>query len=180
MQKKKLISSVLLPITVILPTLFPWDTAIAQNKKKASSTSLLNAKCVNSGIGSARQQKRDVSIGKAVYSSKFYLGPGYSSAGLTCKIKPENRPQNIFQSLNLGFGMRDNNPKGPGVQVRLYLDGRPSEIINIGPTQVANISVNVNNVDNVAIEAICTSSTRYCSRVYFYNADLQQKTSKAN
>lgn len=180
MQKKKLISSVLLPIAVILPTLFPWGEAIAQNKKKTPSTSLLRAKCVKSGIGSVRQQKRDVSIGKAVYSSKFYLGPGYRSAALTCKIKPENRPQNVFQSLNLGFGMLDKNPNSPGVQVRLYLDGRPTETVNIGPTQVANISVDVNNVDNVAIEAICSSSTRYCSRVYFYDADLQQKTSTAN
>ena len=180
MQKNKLISSVLLPIAVIIPILFPLGETTAQNQKKMRPTSLLRAKCVKSGIGSARKQKLNVSIGKAVYSSKFYLGPGYRSAALTCKIKPNNRPQNVFQSLNLGFGMRDNNPNSPGVQVRLYLDGKPTETVNVAPKQVANISVNVNNVSNVAIEATCSSSTQYCSRVYIYDADLIKTTSTIN
>ncbi len=173
MQKNKLITSVLLPIAVIIPALFPLSEATA---KKAKPISLLKAKCVKSGIGSTRKQKLDVSIGKAVYSSKFYLGPGYRSASLTCKIKPENRSENVFQSLNLGFGMRDNNLNSPSVEVKLYLDGKPTESVRVGPTQVANVSVNVNNVSNVAIEATCSSSTRYCSRVYFYDADLQRST----
>lgn len=175
MQKNKLISSVLLPITVILPTLFPLGEATAQNEEKIPSISLLRAKCVKSGIGSARKQDLNVSIGKAVYSSKFYLGPGYRSAALTCKIKPNNRPQNVFQTLNLGFGMRDNNPNSPSVQVQVYLDGQPHENVMVGPTQVANLAVDVNNVSNVAIEATCSSSTQYCSRVYFYDADLQRR-----
>ncbi|AFY57074.1 hypothetical protein Riv7116_4655 [Rivularia sp. PCC 7116] len=174
MQKKKLISSVLLPIAVILPALFPSGEVTAQKQTKLRPTSLLKAKCVKSGIGSARRQKLDISIGKAVYSSKFYLGPGYRSAALTCKIKPEDRPQNVFQSLDLGFGMRDNNVNSPSVRVQLYLDGKPTETVTVGPTQVANVSVDVNNVSNVAIEATCSSSTQYCSRVYFYDANLQR------
>ena len=175
MQKNKLFSSVLLPIAVILPALFPLSEATAQKEKAMRPTSLLKARCVRSGIGSARKQKRNVSIGRAVYNSKFYLGPGYRSAALTCNIKPgddSDRPQNVFQTLNLGFGMRDNNVSSPSVTVRLYLDGRPTEAVTVAPTRVANVSVDVNNVNNVAIEAICSSSTQYCSRVYFYDADL--------
>ncbi|MEO1429042.1 MAG: hypothetical protein AAFV71_08280 [Cyanobacteria bacterium J06633_8] len=174
MQKKKLISLVLLPIAVILPALFPWGEVTAQKQKKLRPTSLLKAKCVKSGIGSARKQKLDVSIGKAVYSSKFYLGPGKGSAALTCKIKPGDRPQNVFQTLDLGFGMRDNTLNSPRVRVQLYLDGKPTETVTVGPTQVANVSVDVNNVNNVAIEATCSSSIQYCSRVYFYDANLQR------
>ncbi|MEM7579332.1 MAG: hypothetical protein AAF316_05650 [Cyanobacteria bacterium P01_A01_bin.80] len=173
MLKKKLISSVLLPIAVILPVFFPLSEATAQKQKKVRPISLLKARCVKSGIGSARKQKRNVSIGRAVYSSEFYLGPGYRSAALTCNIQPEEDvAQNIFQTLNLGFGMRDNNRNSPSVRVQLYLDGRPTEAITVGPTRVANVSVNVNNVNNIAIEATCSSSTQYCSRVYFYDADL--------
>ena len=173
MLKKKLISSVLLPVAVILPALFPLGEATAQKQKKVRPTSLLKARCVKSGIGSARRQKRNVSIGRAVYSSEFYLGPGYRSAALTCNIQPEEDAiQNVFQTLNLGFGMRDNNRNSPSVQVQLFLDGRPSETITVGPTRVANVSVDVNNVSNIAIEATCSSSTQYCGRVYFYDADL--------
>lgn len=174
MLKKKLISSVVLPIAVILPALFPLGEATAQKQEKQMRPiSLLKARCVKSGIGSARRQKRNVSIGRAVYSSKFYLGPGYRSAALTCNIKPDgDRPQNVFQTLNLGFGMRDNNVNSPSVRVQLFLDGRPTETITVAPTRMANISVDVNNVNNVAIEATCSSSTQYCSRVYFYDADL--------
>ncbi len=180
MKRNKLITSVILPVTVILLTLFPWSEATAQNKKKIRPISLLRAKCVRSGIGSARKQKLNVSIGKAVYRSKFYLSPGYRSAVLTCKIKPKNRPQNVFHTLNLGFGMRDNNLNSPSIRVQLYLDGRPTETVTVAPTQVANLSIDVNNVDNVAIEATCSSSTRYCSRVYFYDADLLRKTPTQN
>ncbi|MCJ8281821.1 MAG: hypothetical protein MJK14_18685, partial [Rivularia sp. ALOHA_DT_140] len=118
---------------------------------------------------------RNVSIGRAVYSSKFYLGPGYRSAALTCNIQPDEKiPQNIFQTLNLGFGMRDNNVNSPSVRVQLFLDGKATETVRVGPTQVANVSVDVNNVNNVAIEATCLSSTQYCSRVYFYDAELER------
>ncbi|MGB3636752.1 MAG: hypothetical protein WBA39_04050 [Rivularia sp. (in: cyanobacteria)] len=173
MLKKKLISSVVLPIAVILPAFFPLGEATAQKQEKIRPISLLKAKCVKSGIGSARKEKRNVSIGKAVYNSKFYLGPGYRSAALTCNIKPDDdNPQNVFQTLNLGFGMRDNNVNSPSVRVQLYLDGRPTEAITIAPTRMANVSVDVNNVNNIAIEATCSSSTQYCSRVYFYDADL--------
>ncbi len=177
MLKKKLISLVLLPVAVILPAFFPLGEVAAQRQKTVRPTSLLKGKCVKSGIGSARREKRNVSIGRAVYNSKFYLGPGYRSAALTCNIQPdENRPQNVFQTLNLGFGIRDNNINSPSIRVQLFLDGTPSETITVGPTQTANVSINVNNVNNVAIEATCSSSTQYCSRVYFYDADLIQNS----
>ncbi|MBF2014384.1 MAG: hypothetical protein IGS23_04040 [Rivularia sp. T60_A2020_040] len=180
MKKNKLIGSIILPIAVILPALFPLGEATAQQQKQMRPISLLRANCVKSGIGSVRMEKLDISIGKAVYNSKFYLSPGYRSAALTCKIKPDNRPQNVFETLNLGFGMRDNNVNSPSIQIKFYLDGQPTQTVTVAPTQAANLSLNVNNVSNVAIEATCSSSTQYCSRVYFYDADLQRKTPIVN
>ena len=137
------------------------------------STSLLRSKCVNSGIGNVRKEDLDVSIGKAVYTSEFYLGPGYSSASLTCNIKPVNPRKLVFQTLNLGFGMRDNDLRSPGAEVRVYVDGRLAETRSVQPTQQASLSLDVSNASNVAIEAVCASSTLYCDRVYFFTAALQ-------
>jgi len=73
--------------------------------------------------GNARQKTLDVSIGKAVYTSRFYLGSGNRAASITCKIRQVDS-QPLFQTLQLGFGMRDNNTTGPPVVVNVYLDGQ--------------------------------------------------------
>ncbi|MBD2778311.1 hypothetical protein [Iningainema tapete] len=172
MQKIKLISS-FVASTVVLCVTTAFSETIAQAPPKVPRpVPLLRAKCVSSGLGTAREQNLDVSIGRAVYSSQFYLGPGYRAASLTCKIKPDNRPQPVFQTLNLGFGMRDNDTRSPAVQVRVYLDGRQADARTVAPAQQALISLDVSNVSNVGIEAVCTSQTQYCDRVYFFNTDL--------
>ncbi len=174
MHKTKLICSVL--ASAAIGSSFATECGkIALAQRPLPPISLLKAKCVDSGVGNAREQDLDVSIGKAVYSSKFYLGPGYRSASITCNIKPSNSPQPVFQTLNLGFGMRDNDTNSPGVQVRVYLDGRQAETRTVVPTQQTSLSLDVSNVSNVAIEAVCASQTQYCDRVYFYNAALQRQ-----
>jgi hypothetical protein len=143
---------------------------IAQAKQRP--VPLLQAKCVNSGLGSAREENTDVAIGRAVYSSQFYLGPGSRSAALTCKIRPDNRQTPIFQTLNLGFGMRDNDTRSAAVEVRVYLDGRQAETRTVSPSQATTLSLDVSNVSNIAIEAACSSQSQYCDRVYFFDAAL--------
>ncbi|MDF5719334.1 MAG: hypothetical protein PUP91_02340 [Rhizonema sp. PD37] len=174
----KFIGSVFVSTALISSFATSCENTQAQSKepkqpKVPRSTSLLRSKCVNSGIGNVRKEDLDVSIGKAVYTSQFYLGPGYSSASLTCNIKPENPRTLVFQTLNLGFGMRDNDVKSPGAEVRVYLDGRLAESRAVVPTQQALLSVDVSNASNIAIEAVCASSTLYCDRVYFFTAALQ-------
>ncbi|MDJ0734468.1 MAG: hypothetical protein QNJ47_10415 [Nostocaceae cyanobacterium] len=170
MAKTPLISSIITS-TLLISTFFTWGVKVAQAKRPIS---LLNARCVNSGIGSVREKKSDISIGKAVYTSRFSFGPGYRSAAMTCKIKPDKSPLPIFQTLNLGFGMRDNDTRSPSVEVNIYVDGQQVETRTVAPTQRANLSVNVSNASNIAIEAICSSQTQYCNRVYFFDADLEQ------
>ncbi len=173
MQQTKFIGFVF--ISSVLMCGFATESGkVVQAQRPIRPTPLLRAKCVDSGAGSVREQDLDVSIGKAVYSTQFYLGPGYRSASITCNIKPSDSPLPIFQTLNLGFGMRDNDIKSPGVAVRVYLDGKPSETRTVAPTQQTSLSVDVRNVNNVAIEAVCSSQTQYCDRVYFFTAALQR------
>lgn len=171
MQKTKLISKVIAGamLSFILATL-GGQVVQAQNP-----VSLLRAKCVNSGFGSTRQNISDISIGKAVYTSSFYMGPGNRSASITCKIQPEQYPEPIFQTLQLEFGMRDNDQSSPPVTVKVYLDGKETDTKTVAPAQKESLSLDVSNVSNVAIETVCSTQSEYCNRVYFLNASLEPK-----
>ncbi|MBW4633831.1 MAG: hypothetical protein KME30_18590 [Iphinoe sp. HA4291-MV1] len=175
MQKAQFISSVLTS-TLLLSSLFSLGGKNVQAQRVQRPVSLLNAKCVNSGPGSVRQQDLDVSIGRAVYTSRFYLGPGNRSASITCNIKPEKSSRPGFGTLNLGFGMRDNDTKSPGVEVKVYLDGKQAETRTVAPTQQTSLTLDVSNASNVAIEAVCASPNQYCDRVYFFNASLERQS----
>lgn len=170
MQKIKLINR------VIAGTILSFALAnIGQQVLQAQTqrpTYLLRTKCVNSGLGSVRQNTLDVAIGKAVYTSRFYLGSGNRSASLTCKIRRMDT-QPLFQTLQLGFGMRDNNITSPPVAVNVYLDGNQAESRTITPTQQESLSLDVSNATNITLEAICSSQSIYCGRVYFFNAALE-------
>ncbi len=178
MQKTQLISSVLTS-ALLLSSLFSFGGKIAQAQRAQRPVSLLNSKCVNSGLGTVRQENLDVSIGRAVYSSRFYLGPGNRSASLTCNIKPEKSSKPPFQTLNLGFGIRDNDTKSPGVEVKVYLDGNQAETRTVAPGQQTSLAFDVSNASNVAIEAVCTSQSQYCDRVYFFTAALERQSAPA-
>ena len=171
MQKTKFIRSVI--TSAVLLSTFIMGGTIAQAVPRP--VSLLRAQCVSSGLGTYREENLDVSIGKAFYTSQFYLGAGNRSALLTCKIKPDHRPESPFQTLNLGFGIRDNDATTPDVEVKVYLDGKPPETRTVIPAKPTSLTVDVSNASNVAIEAVCSSSNQYCDRVYFYKADLERK-----
>ncbi|MEM7579965.1 MAG: hypothetical protein ACFB02_18910 [Mastigocoleus sp.] len=170
MKKTLLIGSVVtsaLVLSAYLPT-------IKAANAKQQSVPMLKSKCVSSGLGSAREQKLNVSIGKAVYTSQFYLGPGSRSAAITCKIRPDKSPQPIFKTLNLGFGIRDKDINSPNVNVKIYLDGQEAETIPLTPATPSLVKVDVSNVSNVAVEATCNDRNRYCDRVYFFTADMER------
>lgn len=152
---------------------------IVQAQRPPRPVELLRSRCVSSGLGSAREDNTDISIGRAVYTSRFFLGAGSRSASLTCRIKPDSRKQAIFQTLNLGFGMRDNDSRSPSAEVRVYLDGRPAEARTVSTSMQNTLSLDVSNVSNVSIEAVCTSG-RYCDRVYFYEASLLRPGTQTN
>ncbi len=143
-----------------------------QSIQAQTPVALTTAKCINSGVGSFRQTPLDVAIAKAVYTSPFYLGAGTRSASVTCKIRrDENKPQ--FQTLRLGFGMRDNNTTSPPVAVNFYVDGNKAETQTIAPGQKEVVALNVSKATNVTIEAVCSNPVQYCDRVYFIDSVLE-------
>lgn len=170
MQKIKSISQVLTGAMLSLTTLTIISGPVVQAQKPAF---LLRAKCVDSGVGSAREDTRDVAIGRAVYTSRFYLGPGNRSASVTCKITP-NSTRTGFQTLQLDFGMRDNDTSPP-IIVNVYLDGKQAASRTVAPAGRQSLSLDISNVSNVAVETVCSSQSEYCDRVYFTNASLEPK-----
>jgi hypothetical protein len=74
--------------------------------------------CVSTGIGNWARRTEDVSVGKAVYTSRLFMGPGNNFAAMTCRLQP-NEAGVIFQRLRLSFGMRDNDRGSPNVNVCL-------------------------------------------------------------
>ncbi|HEY9600316.1 MAG TPA: hypothetical protein V6C85_01810 [Allocoleopsis sp.] len=148
----------------------PQGKQMAQEAPQLLSRSLLRQPCVNTGRGNWGIEEEDVSVGKALYTSRLYLGPGdRSAAAITCKIQP-NRAGVIFQTLNLAFGMRDNDQGSPSATVNVYLDGVKAESRTVSPGSLAAVTLDVTNTKNVTLEATC--SGRYCDRVYIWNADL--------
>lgn len=160
-------------IKTIFKAILSISLVIGVNSAQAQTpVSLVQAKCVSSGIGSFRQTPLDVAIAKAVYTSPFYLGTGTRSAAVTCKIRnDDDRP--LFQTLRLGLGMRDNNPDSPPVTVNFYVDGDKAETKTISPGNKELVALDVSKATNVTIEAVCSSQAKYCDRVYFFNTILE-------
>ncbi|NEO99204.1 MAG: hypothetical protein F6K58_11075 [Symploca sp. SIO2E9] len=169
MQKIKLIRQVIAS-TILLLTLAPQGRQIAQ--EAPASSFLLDVSCVNAGMGNWTSQTQDISIDRAVYTSKMFMGPGDSSASMTCRIQP-NKESLIFQTLKLEFGMRDNDQGSPPVRVNLYLDGFEVESRTVSAGKKDSILVDVTNTSNVALEAVCSGQNQYCRRVYFWEASLE-------
>ncbi len=157
---------------VIVGALLYFALSIPVARADRRPVFLLNTKCVDTGVGNWSRNKEAVAIGKAVYTSLFYMGPGNESSSMTCKIMPDGY-DNYFQTVTFGFGMRDNDRRSPGVTVNVYLDKRQAVSKTVKAGQKEFVVLNVYNVRDVSIETICTNKTNYCDRVYFYEASLE-------
>jgi hypothetical protein len=69
--------------------------------------------------------------------------------------------------------MRDNDEGSPPVNVNIYLDGQRAEARNVSPGQREIVTLDVTPTSNVAIETVCSNQSRYCDRVYFWEAELE-------
>lgn len=150
--------------------LAPQNHLVADAEEQ--STFLLRLNCVDTGVGNWAGRIEDVAVDKAVYTSRLFMGPGDSQASLTCRLQP-NEEEVIFQNLQLGFGMRDNDQSSPAVQVNIYLDQVQAKSLRLSPGQAELLSLDVASTNNVSIEAVCLDKfKRYCDRVYFWDASL--------
>ncbi|MDP8963860.1 MAG: hypothetical protein M3O33_07710 [Cyanobacteriota bacterium] len=170
-KKTKLISKIIAS-TMLFLALFPQGRQIAQ--EAPLSMFLLRRPCVSTGIGNSTRRREDVSVGKAVYTSRLFMAPGNSSASITCRLKP-NEAGVTFQTLRLSFGMRDNDKDSPDVIVNVYKDTEKvgPESKRLSPGQAASIVLDVVDPSNISIETVCTNPSGYCARVYFWEAELE-------
>lgn len=100
------------------------------------------------------------------------MGPGDRFAAMTCKLQP-NEAGVIFQKLQLSFGMRDNDQGSPAATVNLYIDGVQAQSQIVSPGKAASMFQDVTSTSNISLEVVCSNRSRYCDRVYFWNADLE-------
>ncbi len=170
MQKTKLIHQ------VIVGSMFSFALATlgTQMVQARRIISLPETRCVSSGPGRWRPDKSEVAIGRAVYKNVLHMGPGNTYVAMTCKIMPDGY-ETYFQTLNLEYGMQDNDRGSPGNTINIYLDGQRKDSRTVTPGQKESVSLDVTNVKNVAIETICSDQPnrwQYCGRVYFFKAAL--------
>lgn len=165
-RMQKIIASGLLLAAFTVPS----QLMLVQAQER--STFLLRLNCVDTGIGNWRRRSENVVVNKAVYSSRFYMGSGDTQTSFTCRLQP-NEEEVSFQTLQLGFGMRDNDQGSPSVLVNVYKDKVKAESRTVTPGgEAAFLSLDVTNTQNVSLEAVCTSRFQYCDRVYFWEASL--------
>lgn len=136
------------------------------------SVFLLRGRCADGGPGNWGRNNLNVSIGRSVYTSLFYMGPGDRSASFACRIRPAD-DRALFQSLRLGFGMRDQDKSSPSNIVNVYLDGQQVGSQQVSAGQPEMFFLDVSNATNVAIETVCSRPGQYCDRVYFFEAVLE-------
>ncbi len=170
-KKTKLISK-LIASTMLFLALVPQGRQIAQ--EAPPSIFLLRLPCVSTGIGNWARRTEDVSVGKAVYTSRLFMGPGNRSAAMTCKLRP-NAARVSFQKLKLGFGMRDNDADSPSAIFNVYIDGNKVEALSrtVRPGKAESVVLDVTNPSNVSLEVRCSSQSQYCDRVYFWDANVE-------
>jgi hypothetical protein len=170
-KKTKLISK-LIASTMLFLALVPQGRQIAQSAPR--SLFLLRLPCVSTEIGNWARRTEDVSVGKAVYTSRLFMGPGNRSAAMTCKLRPNAAGVN-FQRLKLGFGMRDNDVGSPNAVFNVYIDGNKVEALSrtVSPGKAESVVLDVTNPSNVSLEVVCSNQSRYCDRVYFWDADVE-------
>ncbi len=172
MHKKTQLISKIIFSTVLLLVLAPQGRQVAQQAPASLSRFLLRQPCVSTGIGNVNRRAEDVSVGRAVYSSRLFMGPGNAFAAMTCRLRP-NQADVTFQRLRLAFGMRDNDQGSPAATVNVYLNRNQQDSQTVSPGRAGTVTLDVSSADNVSIEVICTNQARYCDRVYFWEANLE-------
>jgi len=159
---------------VLSVAMFPLNAFVAKAESESRLAWLFEAQCVSESPGRWRQEVEDVSVGREVYRSVMFMGPGSQFASLACRIRGEDTEtsdKNV-QSLKLEFGMRDRHRESPYNNVIVYLDGEETVATTVAPGERVALSLDASDISNIAIETICSTKIKYCDRVYFFDASL--------
>ncbi|MCT7974592.1 hypothetical protein [Laspinema olomoucense] len=167
MQNRSFINQ-LMAAGILSVAIAPWLQPVVKARETVPLF-LFDTQCVTNGPGRLQQETLDISVGRKVYRSYFFLGPGSRAVSVTCRIGEQ---EGQFESLLLEFGMRDNDRGSPPNAVNIYLDGVRQESHTISPGEQVALSLNITNASHVAIETVCSTQNRYCDRVYFFESTL--------
>ncbi len=167
MQKMHVVNQ-LMRAGILSLAIAPWIQPVVKAREPVPQF-LFDGQCVTTGPGRSHQETLDISVGRKVYRSYFFLGPGSREVSVTCRILPE---EGKFESLLLEFGMRDNDRGSPPNAVNIYLDGVREVSHTLSPGDQVSLSLNLTNVSHIAIETVCSTQNRYCDRVYFFESTL--------
>ncbi len=174
MQNRSFINQ-LMTAGILSVAITPWIQPMVKAREPVSLF-LFDTQCVTNGPGRSQEETLDISIGRKVYRSYFFLGPGSREVSVTCRIGEQ---QGQFESLLLEFGMRDNDRGSPPNAVNIYLDGVREVSHTLSPGEQVSLSLNLTNVSHVAIETVCSTQNRYCDRVYFFESTLSPRLNVA-
>lgn len=176
MPNSPLFGSLLVAAALVAPLATLGPVARAEEKPFW----LFETQCVTQGPGRMRREMADISVGREVFRSYMFMGPGSRSINLTCKIRGDDPEKENFNSLRLEFGMQDSDKSSPYNTVVVYLDGQERASQTIGAGEKVSIALDVSQAQNVAVETVCSARNTYCDRVYFFNASLSSEPVPAN
>ena len=159
---------------VLSVAIAPFGALVAQADDESHLAWLFEAQCVSESPGRWHQEVEDVSVGREVYRSVMFMGPGSQFAALACRIRGEDTDTSDkdIQSFQLEFGMRDRHRDSPYNNVIIYLDGEEHLSTTVASGERVALSLDVSNISNIAIETVCSTKIKYCDRVYFFDATL--------
>jgi tetratricopeptide (TPR) repeat protein len=133
-------------------------------------------KCVAPYLGLWEKSRFDVSISRQVITPLFFTFAHTSDeAGLiTCKVNTQNTSKK-FKVINFGFGIPGN--KKDDVIITFYLDGKEAFSRQISPDEKINISLDISNTQDLAIETKGVTRNHRRKGVVFFKASLHTDSS---
>jgi len=162
-----------------------------------SSTTLVDAKNPPKGVGSLRTMScqriesgnyeainEDFPVGLQIFKGVAMFGTDSNSIyknrvnQVVCRLSEAGqRPR--YKTLNLAFGVADNNSlvNGSVVRLSIYRDGNSYKYQDVMKGQLLRLPIDVTNVRSIALEVECLKgSSRYdneCPALIFFEDNLQ-------
>ncbi|TAG85713.1 MAG: hypothetical protein EAZ09_11670 [Oscillatoriales cyanobacterium] len=107
--------------------------------------------------GSWSSDKRDISVGRQIYTTVLYISP---DTAITCRLP--GGPA----SLRLEFAIPDTD-NSPPARIDVYVDGNQVASRTGDRGKVHTMLVNISNGKSLAIEVFCARATN-CRYAYFF------------
>jgi len=155
----------------------------AKNPPKGVS-SLAAMSCQRIESGNYEAINEDFPVGLQIFKGVAMFGTNSNSIyknrvnQVVCRLSEAGqRPR--YKTLNLAFGVADNNPYVNSTLVRLsiYRDGNFYKYQDVMKGQFLRLPIDVTNVRSIALEVECLKGTsyneKYCPALIFFQDTLQ-------